>query len=173
MGRLATISTCQLNQWALDFDGNRDRILEAIRQAKAAWIKMILTPELAFLDTAYSTISKSSTHSLTPGDCGRDHQLPGSPGHHHRSGLPVRHNDVPHNARGLVLNGKISCHSTQNLTSAMMATIVRCVTSLRDQISCRYIHATRLEIQELTDKLKYPLETSSSDIGCYFRFRTL
>jgi NAD+ synthase (glutamine-hydrolysing) len=35
MGRLAILATCNLNQWALDFEGNRDRIIESIRQAKA------------------------------------------------------------------------------------------------------------------------------------------
>lgn len=34
MGRLAILATCNLNQWALDFEGNRDRIIESIRQAK-------------------------------------------------------------------------------------------------------------------------------------------
>ncbi|KAI9858054.1 MAG: glutamine-dependent NAD(+) synthetase [Trichoglossum hirsutum] len=36
MGHLATLATCSLNQWALDFQGNAERILESIRQAKAA-----------------------------------------------------------------------------------------------------------------------------------------
>ncbi len=35
MGRLAILATCNLNQWVLDFEGNRDRIIESIRQAKA------------------------------------------------------------------------------------------------------------------------------------------
>jgi NAD+ synthase (glutamine-hydrolysing) len=33
--QLAILATCNLNQWALDFVGNRDRIIESIRQAKA------------------------------------------------------------------------------------------------------------------------------------------
>jgi len=36
MGHLATLAMCSLNQWALDFQGNAERILESIRQAKAA-----------------------------------------------------------------------------------------------------------------------------------------
>jgi len=35
MGPLAVLATCNLNQWALDFEGNRDRIIESIRLAKA------------------------------------------------------------------------------------------------------------------------------------------
>ena len=28
------VATCNLNQWALDFDGNLERVIESIRQAK-------------------------------------------------------------------------------------------------------------------------------------------
>ncbi|RUP44369.1 carbon-nitrogen hydrolase [Jimgerdemannia flammicorona] len=34
MGHLITVATCALNQWALDFEGNLNRILESIRIAK-------------------------------------------------------------------------------------------------------------------------------------------
>ncbi|EFJ48782.1 hypothetical protein VOLCADRAFT_90620 [Volvox carteri f. nagariensis] len=33
--RLATLATCNLNQWAMDFEGNLERIQESIRQARA------------------------------------------------------------------------------------------------------------------------------------------
>lgn len=33
--RLATLATCNLNQWALDFDGNMRRIKESIDKARA------------------------------------------------------------------------------------------------------------------------------------------
>lgn len=33
--KLITIATCNLAQWALDFEGNYQRIVESIRQAKA------------------------------------------------------------------------------------------------------------------------------------------
>lgn len=46
MGHLATLATCQLNQWALDYDGNRERIIESIRQAKAAGATLRVGPEL-------------------------------------------------------------------------------------------------------------------------------
>jgi len=32
--RIVKLATCNLNQWALDFDGNLRRIKESIRQAK-------------------------------------------------------------------------------------------------------------------------------------------
>ena len=33
---LATVSTCNLNQWSLDFDGNLARIIKSIGEAKDA-----------------------------------------------------------------------------------------------------------------------------------------
>ncbi|MCJ1432147.1 glutamine-dependent NAD(+) synthetase [Xylographa pallens] len=46
MGHLTTLATCNLNQWALDFDGNQKRIIESIRQAKAAGASLRVGPEL-------------------------------------------------------------------------------------------------------------------------------
>ncbi|GMG40519.1 unnamed protein product [Ambrosiozyma monospora] len=46
MPHYITLSTCSLNQWALDFEGNRDRILESIIQAKAAHATLRVGPEL-------------------------------------------------------------------------------------------------------------------------------
>lgn len=43
---LSTVATCALNQWALDFDGNRDRIFESIRRARAAGCTLRIGPEL-------------------------------------------------------------------------------------------------------------------------------
>jgi len=41
-----TVATCSLNQWSLDLDGNRDRIMQSIRQAKAAGATLRVGPEL-------------------------------------------------------------------------------------------------------------------------------
>lgn len=46
MGHYITIATCNLNQWALDFEGNRDRILESIKEAKRHGAKLRVGPEL-------------------------------------------------------------------------------------------------------------------------------
>ena len=43
---LITLSTCNLNQWALDFDGNVQRILESCRLAKEQGASYRLGPEL-------------------------------------------------------------------------------------------------------------------------------
>eukprot|EP00357_Protocruzia_adherens_P036333 CAMPEP_0115031206 /NCGR_PEP_ID=MMETSP0216-20121206/38389_1 /TAXON_ID=223996 /ORGANISM="Protocruzia adherens, Strain Boccale" /LENGTH=38 /DNA_ID= /DNA_START= /DNA_END= /DNA_ORIENTATION= len=34
IGAVAVLATCNLNQWALDFEGNKKRILESIAIAK-------------------------------------------------------------------------------------------------------------------------------------------
>lgn len=43
---VVTLATCNLNQWALDFDGNLKRIEESIRLAKTKGCKYRLGPEL-------------------------------------------------------------------------------------------------------------------------------
>jgi NAD+ synthase (glutamine-hydrolysing) len=46
MGRKVTIASATLNQWALDFDGNRERILESILEAKDLGATFRTGPEL-------------------------------------------------------------------------------------------------------------------------------
>ncbi|RUS33099.1 hypothetical protein BC938DRAFT_473096 [Jimgerdemannia flammicorona] len=46
MGHLITVATCALNQWALDFEGNLNRILESIRIAKKRGATLRVGPEL-------------------------------------------------------------------------------------------------------------------------------
>lgn len=43
---LVTLATCSLNQWALDFEGNTDRVIESIRIAKSRGAKLRVGPEL-------------------------------------------------------------------------------------------------------------------------------
>lgn len=46
MPHYITVATCSLNQWALDFEGNRDRILQSILEAKAKHATLRVGPEL-------------------------------------------------------------------------------------------------------------------------------
>lgn len=46
MVKKVIVSTCALNQWALDFSGNYKRILQSIREAKAKNSRYRLGPEL-------------------------------------------------------------------------------------------------------------------------------
>lgn len=44
--RLATLATCSLNQWAMDFEGNLKRILDSIKAAREAGATYRVGPEL-------------------------------------------------------------------------------------------------------------------------------
>lgn len=46
MGPLITLATCALNQWALDFEGNAERIIESVRRAKEKGASLRVGPEL-------------------------------------------------------------------------------------------------------------------------------
>ncbi|THU97748.1 glutamine-dependent NAD(+) synthetase with GAT domain-containing protein [Dendrothele bispora CBS 962.96] len=46
MGHLITLATCSLNQWALDFQGNMERILASIAIAKSRGATLRVGPEL-------------------------------------------------------------------------------------------------------------------------------
>ncbi|SPC67979.1 probable QNS1 - Glutamine-dependent NAD Synthetase [Ustilago sp. UG-2017b] len=108
MGLPITVSTCSLNQWALDFDGNRDRILSSIQLAKSAGSRLRVGPELEipgygcfdhFLepDTVLHSwqvlaeiLSSDATHGIL---CD--------------VGMPVLHRSTLYNCRLLLLDGKI------------------------------------------------------------------
>ena len=108
MSQLLTVATCSLNQWALDFDGNRDRILLSIERAKAAGCTLRIGPELEI-----------------PGYGCYDHFLEGDTELHSWQvlveilesgathgilcdvGMPVMHKSVLYNCRVALLDGRI------------------------------------------------------------------
>ncbi|KAG5438785.1 hypothetical protein PCANB_002505 [Pneumocystis canis] len=46
MNRFITVATCSLNQWALDFEGNYNRIIQSIIEAKKQGASLRIGPEL-------------------------------------------------------------------------------------------------------------------------------
>ncbi|RUP46131.1 glutamine-dependent NAD(+) synthetase [Jimgerdemannia flammicorona] len=108
MGHLITVATCALNQWALDFEGNLNRILESIRIAKKRGATLRVGPELEisgygcfdhFLegDTYLHSwkmlsiiLNNEETHGILLD-----------------VGMPVMHKTFKYNCRVIVLNGKI------------------------------------------------------------------
>ncbi|KAM9860636.1 glutamine-dependent NAD(+) synthetase [Aulostomus maculatus] len=108
MGRKVTVATCSLNQWALDFDGNLDRILRSIETAKTHGAKYRLGPELEICgygcadhfyesDTllhSFEVLQKLLESPITQ-DIICD------------VGMPIMHHDVRYNCRVLFLNRKI------------------------------------------------------------------
>lgn len=60
MGRKVVVAASTLNQWALDFDGNRERILESILEAKEQGATYRTGPELEIRLEAFLIICRCS-----------------------------------------------------------------------------------------------------------------
>ncbi|OZJ05110.1 Glutamine-dependent NAD(+) synthetase [Bifiguratus adelaidae] len=108
MGHLITVAACSLNQWALDFEGNLQRILKSIRIAKERGARLRVGPELEI--TGYGCY---------------DHFLEGDTYLHSWEmlaallsdkstfdminiiGMPVMHKSVKYNCQIAIHNGKI------------------------------------------------------------------
>ncbi|CAO2655649.1 Nn.00g044520.m01.CDS01 [Neocucurbitaria sp. VM-36] len=106
--RLVTLATCTLSQWALDFEGNRDRILESIRIAKEKGATLRTGPELEitgygcldhFLEMDVYTHSLEMLHTILSNEATHDILLD--------IGLPILFKGLRLNCRVLSLNGKI------------------------------------------------------------------
>ncbi|KAG0649802.1 Glutamine-dependent NAD(+) synthetase [Hyphodiscus hymeniophilus] len=108
MAHLVTVATCSLNQWALDYIENTARIIESIKQAKAAGAKLRVGPELEicgygcldhFLEQdLYLNCWEMLERILLDREC-YDILLD--------IGMPVQHRNVRYNCRIICLNGKI------------------------------------------------------------------
>lgn len=108
MGHYVTISTCNLNQWALDFDGNKTRIIQSIVEAKRQNSRLRVGPELEvcgygcldhFLENdlyeqCWEVYSEILTHPET-----QDILLD--------IGMPVIHKSIKYNCRIISYNSKI------------------------------------------------------------------
>ncbi|KAI1174799.1 glutamine-dependent NAD(+) synthetase with GAT domain-containing protein [Nemania sp. FL0916] len=110
MVQLVTLATCSLNQWALDWDGNLERILTSIRQAKAAGATLRTGPELEItgygcldhflesdvyelaMESLLSILGQSDLHGILID-----------------VGLPVMHRGNRFNCRALCLDGQLLC----------------------------------------------------------------
>ncbi|EME80166.1 uncharacterized protein MYCFIDRAFT_56644 [Pseudocercospora fijiensis CIRAD86] len=108
MTRKCVLATTQLNQWVLDYDGNRDRIIEAIKIAKRKGARLILTPELCipgyglldhFLEKDVYSHSWDVTCEIISHPHCQDIIID--------LGLPISHRGSTYNARVIALNGKV------------------------------------------------------------------
>ncbi|CAO0790766.1 unnamed protein product [Mucor circinelloides] len=108
MGHLITLATCSLNQWALDFGGNLERILESIRIAKEKGAKLRVGPELEvtgygcqdhFLEGDTYLHSWEVLAEIIKCDEAKDMILD--------IGMPVMHKSVKYNCRVIIADGKI------------------------------------------------------------------
>ena len=105
---LARVATCNLNQWAMDFRGNLERIKESIREAKAAGCTFRTGPELeitgygcedSFLELDTFEHAWESLHELLDGDL--------TDGILCDVGMPVQHRNVAYNCRVVCFDRKI------------------------------------------------------------------
>ncbi|KAI9601019.1 hypothetical protein H4Q26_000816 [Puccinia striiformis f. sp. tritici PST-130] len=108
MAHPITIATCSLNQWALDFDGNHQRILQSIKFSKEAGASIRVGPELEisgygcfdhFLEADTVTHSWEVLAKLLASPETLDILCD--------VGMPVIHRGVLYNCRVLFYNSKI------------------------------------------------------------------
>eukprot|EP01112_Ceratiomyxa_fruticulosa_P017654 TRINITY_DN5544_c0_g2_i1.p1 TRINITY_DN5544_c0_g2~~TRINITY_DN5544_c0_g2_i1.p1 ORF type:complete len:705 (+),score=141.82 TRINITY_DN5544_c0_g2_i1:93-2207(+) len=108
--KLVTLATCNLDQWALDFDGNLKRIIASIKIAKEKGATYRLGPELEicgygcedhFLEEDTVLHSWKSLAEILKSDITNDILCD--------FGMPILHKNVRYNCRVFVLNGKVVC----------------------------------------------------------------
>lgn len=106
--RIVTLATCALNQFALDFVGNLERIKLAVQQAREQGASYLLTPELSlcgygcedhFLEQDTIAHSVECLAKLLQAGCSDGMLLD--------VGLPLLHRSVRYNCRALLLNGRV------------------------------------------------------------------
>lgn len=106
--KLVTLATCNLNQWALDFEGNLERIAASIREAKERGARFRLGPELeisgygcqdSFLEEDTILHSWEVLAEILKSDLTDDLLCD--------IGMPVLHQSVRYNCRIFALNRKI------------------------------------------------------------------
>ena len=102
------VSTCSLNQWALDFEGNYARVSASIARAKASGSRFRTGPELEL--TGYGCedhFYESDTQFHAWGSLSRLIQDGSSDGFLIDVGMPVLHGGVRYNARVFCLDRRI------------------------------------------------------------------
>lgn len=104
--KLVRVATCSLDQWAMDFEGNCNRIIASIQYAKLQGCTYRIGPELEI--TGYSCEDHfhemdTFTHSWEV----LAEILKYSDGILCDIGMPVMHNAISYNCRVFCLNGKI------------------------------------------------------------------
>ncbi|MCZ6675635.1 MAG: NAD(+) synthase [Candidatus Poribacteria bacterium] len=106
--KLTTLATCNLNQWALDFEGNLQRIVESIQIAKEKGARYRLGPELEIPGYGCEDHFLEGDTFLHSWECLAE-MLSGDLTHGILCdfGMPVMHKNVRYNCRIFALDGKI------------------------------------------------------------------
>lgn len=107
-GSKVIVATCNLNQWALDFDANLARTLASIREAKRQGAKLRVGPELEL--SGYSCedhFLEMDTYLHCEQSLAAILQSDATDGILCDIGLPMMHNNVRYNCKVLCLNRRI------------------------------------------------------------------
>ncbi|XP_019406983.1 PREDICTED: glutamine-dependent NAD(+) synthetase isoform X4 [Crocodylus porosus] len=108
MGRAVTVATCALNQWALDFDGNLERILRSIEIAKHKGARYRLGPELEICGYGCSDhYYESDTHLHSFQVLAKLLESPAAQDIICDVGMPIMHRNIRYSCRVIFLNKKI------------------------------------------------------------------
>lgn len=108
MGQFVTIATCNLNQWALDFEGNRDRIIRSIEEAKKRNASLRVGPELEI--TGYGCLDHFAENDLFDNSWDMYAQILEHPSTSDillDIGMPIIHKSIKYNCRIISYNRKI------------------------------------------------------------------
>ncbi|KAF7558860.1 hypothetical protein G7046_g5298 [Stylonectria norvegica] len=108
MGHLITVATCSLNQWALDWEGNVERIVQSIQVAKAAGARLRVGPELEIC--GYGCLDHLLEQDLYLHSWEMLHRIlldESCQGILLDIGMPVQHRNQRFNCRIICLDGKI------------------------------------------------------------------
>ena len=108
MGRLITVATCSLNQHVLDYEGNLDRIVRSIQEAKSKGARLRVGPELEI--TGYGCLDHFLESDLYQHSWEMMEQLLANEECHDillDIGMPVMHQNNRFNCRVIALNGQI------------------------------------------------------------------
>ena len=119
--RIVKLSTCTLNQWAMDFEGNKNRIIESIIKSKQLGAHIRIGPELEIsgygcedhfleLDTinhSWDVLASIINHKLNKDSDENNEENYLTHNILCDIGMPVIHQGVIYNCRVIVYNSKI------------------------------------------------------------------
>ena len=108
MGHKAVVAVCTLNQWALDFEGNLERILSSIRVAKDGGARYRTGPELEVCGYSCQDHFYEGDTLLHSWEVfARLLSSPDTRGILCDVGMPVMHRNVTYNCRVAFFNGQV------------------------------------------------------------------
>ena len=144
------VATCNLNQWALDFDGQLGAVIASIVKAKKQGATFRLGPELGYAATPAKATSKEldtywygrqSLAAILDSDVTDDILCD--------IGMPLIHDGVKYNCRVFVLNRKILFDSSKGIL-ANDEYHERCFSSWKERHGQLYDHHLSGVLQNVT-----------------------